>query len=171
MLDTRRLLRIGGAESKVQSGWAEGVSIERDAGTTIASLRLRLAAARFKLAQDISRQSIYSPSSAAHVCRLVVSRFYYAMYHSVRAAAYLHYGGDDHQSHSDLPQRVPRDFPDYNYWGNQLKSAREYRNQADYDPYPKAAKYWRGVACTVSGDASRLMPVVRMYLRNMGCKI
>jgi hypothetical protein len=93
------------------------------------------------------------------------------MYHALRSAAYMHYGGDDHQEHSELPKKVPQDFPNHDFWANQLKSAREYRNQADYDPYPKSNAYWQSIATSVAADAANLMPIVTAYLRSKGCNV
>jgi uncharacterized protein (UPF0332 family) len=171
MLDTKRLLRIGQAKSKEQSAWLEGISIERSSGETIERIRIRIVAARFALAREMKKQSRYSPSASAAMQRLTVSRSYYAMYHAIRSAAYIHYAGDDHQQHSDLPQKIPDDFPSYGVWGNQLKSAREYRNQADYDPYPRSRKYWKVMAESVHADAVQLLPIVRNYLRGKGCNV
>lgn len=170
-LDTKRLLRIGLAKGKEQSAWLEGISLERAAGQTIDQLRCRVVASRFSLAKEMRNQSSYSPLSSMPIQRLTISRSYYVMYHSIRAAAYLFYLGDDHQQHSELPQKVPNDFPNHAVWANQLKSAREYRNQADYDPYPKSVTYWRNIAATVYADAGNLMPVVAAYLRGKGCRI
>lgn len=171
MLDTSRLIRIGKAKKREQAAWLEGVALERDACQSIQELRLRVVSARFRLALEMRRQcdTRLRESSAAY--RLTISRSYYAMYHAMRAAAYIFHGGDDHELHSELPTKVPSDFPNSALWGNQLKSAREYRNQADYDPYPRGIAYWRGVAHGVSGDAGRLIPAVRGYLKGRGCKV
>jgi uncharacterized protein (UPF0332 family) len=119
----------------------------------------------------MSKQSTFEPTAPLHIQRLTISRAYYAMYHSLRAVAYIYHGGDDHQQHSDLPQRLPSDFPDVAIWGNQLKSAREYRNQADYDPYPKSIAYWRDIAQLVDSDSKVLLPLTRNYLRSKGCRL
>ena len=170
-IDTQRLIRIGQAKLKDQAAWKEGVSLERASGLTIDALRVRVATARFHLAKEMRGYSSFAMTSGRPLYRLAISRAYYFMYHSIRAAAYLHYGGDDHQQHSDLPQKVPLDFPDRAKWGNQLKSAREYRNQADYDPYPKSTKYWKQVAQLVTSDANALAPITMAYLRAKGCNL
>lgn len=171
MLDTKRLLRIGKAKQKEQAAWLEGVSIERAARMSISELRLRVAVARFKLAAEIRRQCVFSPTASVAMHRLTVSRSYYTMYHAMRSAAYLYYGGDDHEQHTVLSSKIPDDFPDSMLWANQLKSAREYRNQADYDPYPRTKNYWCPIAESVNGDAKRLIPVARVYLQKFGCRI
>lgn len=171
MLDTKRLVRVGLAKAKDHIAWQEGISLEKAAGSSIAKLRLRVVVARFQLAKDMKGQCGYSAAAPVATQRLTVSRSYYAMYHAFRAAAYIHYLGDDHQQHSDLPQKLPSDFPDAAAWGNQLKSAREYRNQADYDPYPKSSNYWKSTAKVVFDDASSLLPVARNYLIGKGCNL
>lgn len=170
-LDTKRLLRLGLAKARDQSAWLEGINLERDAGQTITQLRSRVVVSRFSLAKKMRVQCSYSAAAPVHMQRLTISRSYYAMYHSIRAVAYIFYSGDDHQQHSDLPLRVPNDFPDHALWANQLKSAREYRNQADYDPYPKSTVYWKKIAQTVYMDAGTLMPIVATYLRAKGCRV
>ncbi len=70
------------------------------------------------------------------MCRVAVGRYYYGMYHAMRAVVYFHVTGDDHEQHSVLPRSMPADFPDADFWKNALKDARLRRNEADYDPYP-----------------------------------
>ncbi len=36
--------------------------------------------------------------------RVAVGRYYYAMYHAMRAVVYFRTPGDDHEQHSDLPR-------------------------------------------------------------------
>lgn len=170
MLATRRLIRIGKAKKQELAAWREGVSLTHDAGQSIHGLKLRVVAARFRLALEMRQQSRLGGESAARH-RLVISRAYYAMYHAMRAVAYIFHDGDDHEQYSNLPTKLPSDFPDHALWGNQLKSAREYRSQADYDPYPRGKTYWRDVARVVHSDAMRLLPVARSYLMAKGCKL
>ncbi len=91
------------------------------------------------------------------------------MYHAMRAAAYLSYGGDDHESHSELPKKVPDDFPDQALWKNDLKDARLARNAADYDPYPRGRKSWEARALAMKVRADNLIRETRTYLRGQGC--
>jgi hypothetical protein len=93
------------------------------------------------------------------------------MYHAMRSAAYIFYQCDDHEKHSDLSGKIPDDFPNHSTWGNQLKSAREYRNQADYDPYPRKGVYWSHIAKLVEADSVALLPIVANYLRGKGCRV
>lgn len=170
-LNNTRLIRIGLVKAKDRSAWEEGVSLERDSGQTINDLALRVAAARIALAKEMRVFGRFAANAPRPMHRLVISRSYYSMYHAIRAASYIHFHGDDHQRHDDLPQKVPQDFPNFQMWGNQLKSAREYRNQADYDPYPKASRYWSSIAATVRADAEQLLPLTIAYLRGKGCVV
>jgi uncharacterized protein (UPF0332 family) len=170
-IDTQRLLRVGKVRSTEQKLWLEGLSIERSANQSISDLQRRVSKARFALAKEMQRAVMLARRSRIPVHRSIVSRSYYCMYHAVRAAAYMFYLCDDHERHSDLPKMVPSDFPDSASWGNQLKSAREYRNQADYDPYPVTSRYWVQIAKSVETDANSLMPIVATYLRGKGCRV
>jgi hypothetical protein len=91
------------------------------------------------------------------------------MYHAARAVVYFSHGGDDHQSHSDLPTKLPDDFVDAGLWQNSLKDARSRRNQADYDPYPMAEATWRPIAAILANEAPRLVALAEQYLRAKGC--
>lgn len=170
-IDTNRLIRVGQAKCKDRAAWEEGISLERVSGQSIRALQVRVATARILLAKEMHSYSKLAMKLPKPLYRLAINRAYYSMYHAIRAAAYLHYGGDDHQQHSDLPQKLPGDFPDHQKWGNQLKSAREYRNQADYDPYPRSHVYWKGVAVLVTKDANELAPLTANYLRAKGCRL
>ena len=87
--------------------------------------------------------------------RSIVSRAYYAMYHSMRSVVYLVSKGDDHQDHSDLPKQIPDDFPDRDRILNMLKTARADRNAADYDPYPPGQAHLRQRAKEMVGEMFR----------------
>ena len=45
-------------------------------------------------------------------------------------------------------------------WSNKLKDARERRNAADYDPYPKSEEAWRHTAESLLPDARALIQEV-----------
>jgi hypothetical protein len=93
------------------------------------------------------------------------------MYHSMRACIYIHHRGDDYQWHTDLPKKVPPDFDAAVNWQNKMKDAREIRNSADYDPYPKADLAWKKHAESLRADAGQLILSSRKYLLDRGCKI
>jgi uncharacterized protein (UPF0332 family) len=164
-----RLKRIGEASASLVNNWREGVSLVSDSGRTIDALTLEVAVARWKLATEYRRDAKKLAGLDRPPFRSVVSRFYYAMYHAMRAACYLYHGGDDHQSHSELPSHIPDDFPDAEIWKNNLKSARLLRNAADYDPYPKSPGFWQGKAAAIKRDAESLLAETRRYLRLKGC--
>ena len=91
------------------------------------------------------------------------------MYHSLRAATFFSYGGDDHEKHVELPLKLPHDFPDRANWENALKNARLERNKADYDPYPKREASFRDSAIVQIVVARSLPPIVGIYLKGKGC--
>ena len=170
-LQPKRLLRVGKATHQLLQDWTEGVSLYRDSGLPIESLALRVASDRWVLAAAQRRDGNKLLGLSQPACRCSVSRYYYAMYHCMRAAAYVYHGGDDYQAHSKLPQHVPKDFPDCDDWANRLKNARLTRNAADYDPYPKSDKAWRRRASEIKSDADALLRVTREYLRERGCTL
>jgi hypothetical protein len=93
------------------------------------------------------------------------------MYNAMRACAFIHFEGDDHEKHSDLPGHIPQDFPSHTTWQTKLKDAREMRNRADYDPYPKAEIKFLLNCQTIKTDADQLIIDSRNYLRSKGCVI
>lgn len=149
--------------------WKEGVSLHLDSGQSIDNLMLRVALARWKLAAEHRRDANQLMRQSRVPYRSAISRYYYAMYHAMRAAAYVFHGGDDHESHSLLPSNVPGDFPNASLWRNELKDARLTRNAADYDPYPRSRNYWYARARTMKRRANRLVRETRAYLRGKGC--
>lgn len=101
--------------------------------------------------------------------RGALSRFYYSMYHSMRAVVYFSHEGDDFQAHSKLPGYTPDDFPEASLWQNALKDARTRRNAADYDAYPKSDKAYRAGALALQVQAIELEKLSREYLKLKGC--
>jgi uncharacterized protein (UPF0332 family) len=101
--------------------------------------------------------------------RFAVTRFYYAMYHSMRAVMYLEYDGDDHEQHNVLPTKEVAGIAQATGWQNKLKDARTYRNQADYDPYPRSDSAWREIARELQTSARELLALSRTYLLAKGC--
>lgn len=170
-LTDKRLIRVGKAGHDLIVHWKEGVSLERDSAASIEELCRRVATARLVLARDQRRDGNAALKRRPPLLRTAVSRFYYSMYHSVRAAAYLFHGGDDHEAHSNLPLHVPDDFPNRSVWQNTLKSAREHRNRADYDPYPQSVRSWLPVAAQLSTECKALYSETRAYLASKGCRI
>ncbi|PPT84501.1 hypothetical protein XarbCFBP8149_19440 [Xanthomonas arboricola] len=86
------------------------------------------------------------------------------MYHAARAATFMSYGGDDHEQHTVLPSKLPKDFPDAAQHQNSLKNARFERNRADYDPYPRSDDDFSEAAATLVADATLIVSTTRKYL-------
>jgi uncharacterized protein (UPF0332 family) len=169
ILKHQRLIHVGKAEKAAIALWREGVSLEADSGVNIDSLLLYVAADRWKLAAQHRQHGDKLISLASPLYRSAISRFYYSMYHAMRAAAFVFHRGDDYQDHSTLYVNIPKDFPNAGTWQNSLKDARLARNAADYDPYPRSERHWRQHATAIQGDAVSLLNASRIYLRSKGC--
>jgi hypothetical protein len=170
-LSHQRLVRLAKAHSATIREWKEGVSLQESGGKAIDQLCLDVAAGRWRLAYDLRAAGNICLSGRSPLVRDAISRYYYALYHALRAAAFVFHGGDDHESHRELPTKVPTDFPNQAHWSNQLKSARDYRNRADYDPYPRGASHWRPIALILKTDADQLLPAAKQYLIVKGCPV
>lgn len=144
---------------------AAGASLVTRTGYGISDLRKRAAADRLKLAAAFLRDARRVSKASPTLHRTTISRAYYSMYHAVRAATFLSYGGDDHEQHTVLPSKIPTDFPDAIKWQNKLKGARFERNKADYDPYPRRDKDFEGIASTLLLTAVELLEVTRSYIQ------
>ncbi len=166
-LTTKRLRHIAEAKNALVKGWKEGVSIESDSGGTVTEIMQEIAVARFRLARDHLGHAKRLVHLKPPEYRPAVSRFYYAMYHAMRACVYIHYEGDDHNAHNVLPLKVPADFPQSD-WQTRLKDAHFSRNMADYDPYPMP---WKKIADKLGNDADELLKDARKYLKDGGCDI
>jgi uncharacterized protein (UPF0332 family) len=145
---------------------AAGASIVSRTGYDVKRLRTKAALDRLDLAAAFFREASSLNNGATHLRRTVVSRAYYSMYHALRAATFISYGGDDHEQHTILPTKLPDDFPDHAKWQNALKSARLERNKADYDPYPRRDAQFTQVANSLVADAGRLITLARQYVRS-----
>jgi uncharacterized protein (UPF0332 family) len=167
----QRLIRIATAKASTIRDWREGVSLEADGGRTISELCLEVAEGRWRLARELRSAGTACLRGKRKLPRDAISRFYYSLYHSMRAVAFVHYSGDDHESHKELPTKVPSNFPDHAHWANQLKSARDYRNRADYDPFPRGASHWLPIASMLKRDVDQVLPLARDYLNSHGCTL
>ena len=167
MINTNTRLRVSQAKKNLISSWSEGVFIEGQTGQTIRQLVNSATVDRFNLALDFRRRS--RQLLAANDYRDAASRFYYAMYHAARAVVFFTNVGDDNQAHEALPGSLPGDFPTAATWGNRLKTARDNRNRADYDPFPAGTAFWRVVATNLSAEVDTFIDVARQYLRSKGC--
>lgn len=171
ILPNERLLRITLATKAQLNHWKEGVSIEHRSLRTVSQLTTLVASDRWKLAVEHKRHAQRLLTLPQPLYRSAVSRYYYAMYHAMRACAYVFHEGDDHQEHLKLPQHIPDDFAPGEDWQTKLKNARVVRNRADYDPYPKADSAFKRDAQNLKTDADRLLKLTRNYLINKGCSL
>lgn len=163
------LLRISKLDKKTIVLLAEGVHLSTSTARTLEDLRHQVSADRLKLARELlcAGDKLFRARPAQY--RSAISRYYYSMYHSMRAVVYFAHGGDDFEEHSALPGQVPSDFTDSNLWRNALKDARSHRNDADYDPYPTNPVSWRAIAVDLSINAVSLLAESESYLKNKGC--
>jgi uncharacterized protein (UPF0332 family) len=170
ILPRARLKRISEATCEHVKSWKEGVALEQDSGKTIKYLLCRVAADRWSLAYRLRAQA--NRLFAGQHYRSAISRYYYSMYHSMRASVFIHHEGDDHEKHSDLPLHIPPGFdPAGANWQSKLKDARLLRNRVDYESYPKSESAWEKDARTIRQDANQLLAVSRSYLISKGCTI
>jgi uncharacterized protein (UPF0332 family) len=164
------LLRLSKAEKRMLNAWREGVHLEASSGHSIEELRHRSTADRLGLARSFRRQGDRMLGVAPPMYRDALSRYYYSMYHAMRAVVFFVEDGDDFQEHSKLPGKTPDDFPQTTLWQNALKDARTKRNAADYDAYPKSDRAHRTGALELQEKAQELEGLSRAYLLNLGCK-
>lgn len=164
-----RLLRVSKSTKDEINGFKAGVHLEKVSGRTIDDLHAQACADRLKLAQEFADYADRLMRSRPSMRRMAVGRYYYAMYHAMRAVVYFRTPGDDHEQHSDLPRWTPADFPDADFWKNELKDARLRRNEADYDPYPADDAEFSGVANHLKAQARLLVETARAYLHAKGC--
>ncbi|WP_436525601.1 hypothetical protein [Actinoplanes sp. HUAS TT8] len=165
------LLRISKATKSELDFYGEGVHIVTATSRTLQELQHQASADRLALASSflVAGQRFMRLRGAGPEYRSAISRFYYAMYHAARAVVYHVFGGDDHESHSKLPTKLPRDFVNAAVWTNDLKDARSRRNAADYDPYPMDNASWQSIANSLSVKAAQFLVVARQYLKRKGC--
>src|ERR1700682_5615167 len=122
ILPDERLLRVTQAKKTIVDQWNEGVLLESRSTRSVSQLVLLAAADRLKLALNHRRHA--NRHFSVPLYRSAVSRYYYAMYHALRACVYVSHGGDDHQGHTELPQHIPADFAPGEDWQTKMKSAR-----------------------------------------------
>lgn len=165
------LLFVSKASKERLDAFAAGISLVQRTDYDLTQLRAKATLDRIIFARDFLQSAETAINSAPPMNRVAVSRGYYSMYHCLRAAVFFVNGGDDHEKHSILPNKLPDDFPDQKYWENSLKGARYDRNRADYDPYPKNDNQFRSAAENIVANAKLIIPITRAYLRRKGCKL
>lgn len=169
ILPNNRLIRLVEGTSEQINYWKEGVSLQKDSGRTIPELINRTAADRWYFAYEHRHNANKLLKSKPPLYRSAISRYYYSMYHAMRACVFVFHGGDDYQEHGKLPLHIPSDFPSEANWQNMLRNARVLRNRADYEPYPKSNVAWKQDALDLKKDADLLLSQARTYLENKGC--
>jgi uncharacterized protein (UPF0332 family) len=138
-------------------------------GRTLDDLRHQAVADRFKLARHFVDAGDKLLRARPSQSRSAISRYYYGMYHAMRAVVYYVEKGDDHERHTALPKKTPLDFDNRGMWLNNLKDARERRNEADYVPYPLPSKSFRVTAVALQQNAHDLLRLSSAYLISKGC--
>ena len=170
VLPNNRLIRVAEATNVQINSWKEGVSLQNDSGRAIPDLIDRAAADRWHFAYEHRHNANKLLKSKPPLYRSAISRFYYSMYHAIRACVFVNHQGDDYERHSDLLKyNKLSGFPSNLNWQNILKDARELRNRADYDPYPKSNIAWKQDALDLKKDADLFLSTTRTYLRKKGC--
>lgn len=147
----------------------EGVSLEADLSRPLSEIMAQTVADRLDLADEFLSMAQALMRSRTDLSRAAIARFYYAMYHAMRAAAYEHFKGDDYEAHSTLSSKgVPPDYPLQSLASNELKDARILRNEADYDQYPLNQGYFRVQAKTLQPKAVAFVQNARLYVTSKG---
>lgn len=170
-LSTERLNHVAKAKKSAIAAWKEGVSLERDTAKSIDSILQRVASARWRLADSFRKQANRLMAVSPSLYRSAISRYYYAMYHALRACVFLENGGDDHEDHSKLPTQIPATLNPGVDWQTKMKNARTTRNDADYDAYPQSDGAWEIKANDIKADATTLLMLTKTYLINKGCTL
>ena len=169
-LPNNRLIRLTKATNAQINYWKEGVSLEKDSGRTIPELMSKADAAdRWYFAYEHRHNANKLLNSKPPLYRSAISRYYYSMYHAIRACVFVSHSGDDYQDHGKLPLHIPADFPSGANWENMLRNARVLRNRADYEPYPKSNTAWKQDALNLKKDADLFLSTTRTYLQNKRC--
>lgn len=164
-----RLRRISKAKATVLGHFREGVTHEGALSRSIADGMDQTVADRVNLADDFLRMADQMLRARGDLTRAAIARYYYAMYHAMRAASYQHHRGDDYEDHSALSSKgVPGDYPNRPTASNTLKDARLLRNDADYDQYPMSRTHWRVQARSLQGTAAQFVADARAYIATKG---
>jgi len=164
-----RLQRITKLPRKTVLLMREGVSLETDLSRPILDSMAQSVADRLDLADEFVSMGQALMRSRTDLSRAAIARFYYAMYHAMRAASYQHFEGDDNQAHSDLSSKgVPPDYPSFRIAANELKNARILRNEADYEQYPFNRSYFKSQAKNLKPIAIAFVQTARSYVTSKG---
>lgn len=161
--------QVARAKTQEIKQWRTGATFVSESGHSVDLLCCKAAEARWKFSEVLRKEGIRCMSLNPPAYRIAVNRFYYSMYHSLRSVVYLSIKGDDYQEHRLLPTNVPDEFPRSDIWKNRLKDARETRNRADYEPFPRTDPIWKNTAEELQDYAQELSSITKSYLRDKGC--
>ena len=164
-LTDAELLHFSKSEQLTLENYNSGVIFARRARKTIKKIQVQVAKDRLTLAKFHLKDAVAISKSVPTMNRAAVSRAYYALYHSARAASYISLGGDDYEQHTKLPTKFPDDFPNVAHWKNTLKDARLERNRADYDPYPKGDLAFAQSALSFISEARKFIRLTQQYIK------
>ena len=164
-----RLQRITKAPKNTLILLKEGVSIEAALSQTLDEAMDRTVADRLDLADEFLEMAERLHRSRSDMSRPAIARYYYAMYHAMRAVSFQNFGGDDHEQHTVLPSKgVPNDYPNKDLASNELKDARTLRNEADYEQYPISRSYFRTAVLDLRPKAKAFVSAARQYVTLKG---
>lgn len=165
--DEGRYQRISTADKRAIIAWREGINLESHFSCTVQELMVRVTRDRLSLSHHFLETGNKVSRLRPPLPRVAIGRYYYSMYHAVRAVVYFTSQGDI-DDHSNLPKHLPSDFANATYWENQVKLARTYRNEADYDPYPLSDDYFKSALTQLRADAQDLYAQAESYLAGKG---
>ncbi len=118
------MVRVSKAKNSDLKLWREGATLVTQSGSSIEDLLLLAAAARWQFATSLRREGMRALRVKPPMYRVAVGRFYYAMYHALRAVLFVEYDGDDFEEHRTLPTKAVNVIPAASQWQNRLKNAR-----------------------------------------------
>lgn len=165
----KRLQRISKAPQRTLDLLREGVTIEAALSRPMEDVMAQTVADRLNLADDFLDMAERLFRSRSDMSRPAIARYYYAMYHSMRAASFQYLGGDDHEQHTALSAKgIPDDYPQQAVASNELKDARILRNEADYEQYPTTRSYFQSAAKDLRPVATAFVRTARQYVTSKG---
>jgi uncharacterized protein (UPF0332 family) len=164
-----RLQRVSKASKNTLILLKEGVSIESSLSRQMDDVMAQTVADRLDLADEFLDMAERLYRSKFDMSRPAIARYYYAMYHAMRAASFQSVGGDDHEQHTALSVKgIPDDYPNKALASNELKDARSLRNEADYEQYPITRSYFQSAAKNLRPVAKAFVSAARQYVTSKG---
>jgi uncharacterized protein (UPF0332 family) len=164
-----RLHRVTKLPTKTVLLLKEGVSLESYLSRSLDDAMAQTVADRLDLADEFLAMAHALMRSRRDLSRPAIARYYYAMYHAMRAASFQFFNGDDFEDHAALSTKgVPSDYPAAVLASNDLKVARLLRNEADYEQYPSNRTYFKAEARTLRPVATDFVAAARAYVTSKG---